>query len=736
MVKNGLKTNGKKVINFKLISKRALSLVIVIAVGLFLVFIALLGPRPYKGGLQEGEIAKDTYKATTSFYVEGPVDEAATKRLKEQAVDKVRPVYMLDTGRVEEAKGEAATVFSVIETIRNQPDVEEKEKLANLKNKLPVDLKRNYQAVLLEASAENLETAQRSAQKTITAVLTRPVISQELKNDIKREYEELIVVNEATEKESVIKVDDLMTFKDAQLFIIENIKAFNLSDSLTDIAVEITGQIIPDYQNNISYKEELTNQRMQQAIAAVEPVHEPLLVKKGDIIVNKGQLVTNEHMVYLKQLQEAESKNESKLGYYAGMGLFVIILFILYWLYLRLYLPDVYQSTHNITLVGLLAILIIVIAKFIYLSFLSGYLIPLAAVSMLLAILLGAPVAIVTTIFLSIFIQIITGEQLGTFIYFITGGLVGIYSVRNVRRRSQLLKAGLLVGLVNSAVIIAVDLLYNIDYDIMLNESLWGLANGFVCAFVVTGILPILEYMFKITTDISLLELSDLNHPFLKEMVIKAPGTYHHSLIVGNLAESAADSIGANSLLARVGAYYHDIGKLAKPEYFSENQMSFEDQHKELAPKMSSLVITNHVKEGLQLAKKYRLNKAIMDFIIQHHGTSLTFYFYQRALEKEVNEGEIKEEDFRYEGPLPQTKEVAIVLLADSVEAATRAMPNQTPKKIKETVQKIINNKFIDGQLDACDLTLKDLHKISESFSNLLVGIYHSRVEYPEPEEE
>ena len=261
-----------------------------------------------------------------------------------------------------------------------------------------------------------------------------------------------------------------------------------------------------------------------------------------------------------------------------------------------------------------------------------------------------------------------------------------------------------------------------------------AISNGFVCAFVVTGILPVLEYIFKITTNISLLELSDLNHPLLKEMVIRAPGTYHHSLIVGNLAENAADAIGANSLLARVGAYYHDVGKLLKPEYFSENQMGFDDQHAELTPKMSSLIITNHIKDGLDLARKFKLSSAIQEFIQQHHGNSLTFYFYQRAIENESKEGEVKEEDFRYKSPLPQTKEVAIVLLADSVEAATRALSNQTPKKIKQTVQKIINNKFIDGQLDECDLTLKDLHNISESFSNLLAGIYHSRVEYPDTE--
>jgi putative nucleotidyltransferase with HDIG domain len=246
---------------------------------------------------------------------------------------------------------------------------------------------------------------------------------------------------------------------------------------------------------------------------------------------------------------------------------------------------------------------------------------------------------------------------------------------------------------------------------------------------VVAGVLPIFEYLFRLTTDISLLELSDLNHPLLKEMIIKAPGTYHHSLIVGNLAETAAEAIGANSLLARLGSYFHDIGKLEKAEYFSENQTYTGSKHDNLSPTLSGLVITNHVRYGLELAKRYRLNDDIRDFIIQHHGTSLVFYFYQRALER-IEEGEIKEEKFRYPGPKPQTKETAIVLLADSVEAASRTLANPTPSRLKSLVRRVINNKFIDGQLDECELTLKDLERIADTFTHVLIGIYHTRVEY------
>ncbi len=256
--------------------------------------------------------------------------------------------------------------------------------------------------------------------------------------------------------------------------------------------------------------------------------------------------------------------------------------------------------------------------------------------------------------------------------------------------------------------------------------------NGISCSIIVIGILPVFEYLFKTVTNISLLELADFNHPILKRMTLEAPGTYHHSLVVGNLSEAACAAVGAHALLARIGAYYHDIGKVQKPDYFSENQEVTESKHDTLSPTMSKMVIMNHVRDGVELAKKYKLNPRLIDFISQHHGNSLVYYFYRRALETLEEDQEIKEEGFRYPGPKPNSKETAIVLLADSTEAACHALKDPTPAKIEELVHKIINNKFIDGQLDECDLKLKDLEKISSVFIRILSGIYHGRVNYPE----
>jgi hypothetical protein len=257
--------------------------------------------------------------------------------------------------------------------------------------------------------------------------------------------------------------------------------------------------------------------------------------------------------------------------------------------------------------------------------------------------------------------------------------------------------------------------------------------NGVGSSFIALGLLPVIENVFSYTTDIKLLELANLEHPLLEEMMVNAPGTYHHSILVGNLSKAASDSIGAHPLLARVSSYYHDIGKLKMPHYFIENRTGNDDVHKALTPNMSALIILSHVKEGIEMARQYRLGRKITEMIGQHHGTSLVSYFYNRAKELEDPKLHvIEEKDFRYAGPKPQTKEAGIIMLADSVEAASRILDDPTPKRIETHVQEIIEKIFLDGQLDECELTLKDLHAIQKSFIAILIGIFHHRIEYPE----
>ncbi len=383
----------------------------------------------------------------------------------------------------------------------------------------------------------------------------------------------------------------------------------------------------------------------------------------------------------------------------------------------------------------LLALIVFVSYTFIkYVPFFH-LLIPVSAIGLLVILLYNdLQLAFLASFVASVLVGFILGNRFDLMIVYFLGSLVGAFSVKEARTRGQLINAAFMISLVQVFSIV----LFNPYPAFLLSRNFlfnyfWPLVlNGFFSAVIVMATLKVFEYLFGVVTNFSLLELSDFNHPLLKKMILEAPGTYHHSLFVGNLAEAAADTVGANTLLCRVGAYYHDIGKIDKPEYFTENQIFEANKHDTLEPTMSRLVIFNHVKNGVEMSKQYHLHPVIVDFIEGHHGKSLMHYFYQKAV-SEAQEGEIVDEQtFRYPGPKPQTREVAIVMLADSVEGACRALEDPTPSRIDELVRKIINNKFIDGQLDECALTLKDLELIGMTFTRVLSAMYHTRTKYPE----
>lgn len=464
----------------------------------------------------------------------------------------------------------------------------------------------------------------------------------------------------------------------------------------------------------------------------IDSAGQEIKVKRNELILERGEKINKTQELAIGELYKIQ-KQPKNLYYILGIVLLLIIFSVISVTFINVNKTKILQKEKNVILICLLVLLIVMGTKGILLSSWPIYLIPLASVSILVAILVDPGISLMLTVMLSIFIAVLTGGNFDVMVTMMSGGIVSIYSVLNVRRRRNLTKAGFLIGLTHMVSIVAMGLVDFVSLNNLIILGGWGLANGIISAMIAAGLLPIFEMLFQITTNVSLLELSDLNQPVLKELVFKAPGTYHHSLVVGNLAESAAEAVGANSLLARVGGYFHDIGKLRMAPYFSENQAQTENKHENLSPTISSLIIINHIKEGIDLARKYKLGKAINDIIAQHHGDDVVHYFYHRALELSVEEKEkIQAEDFRYPGPKPQSKEAAIVMLADSIEAASRAMQQPTPAKIKELVNRIMNNKFIAGQLDCCDLTLRDLHTISDVFTHILNGIFHSRVEYPD----
>jgi cyclic-di-AMP phosphodiesterase PgpH len=379
---------------------------------------------------------------------------------------------------------------------------------------------------------------------------------------------------------------------------------------------------------------------------------------------------------------------------------------------------------------------------------------PYAFAPLVLCVLLGRNHGLYGAVFVSLWSSILVGKiDAPILVIGLISGFTAVLLTQQVRRRSRLIRAGLFVGLAIWLLSLTFGLIGPInlfnpvatDWSTIGIQSAFAVGNGIVTATVVGGILPMLEQLFQITTDISWLEASDLNHPLLRRMTIEAPGTYHHSLVVANLAESAAEAIGANATLCRVCSYFHDVGKLVKPEYFTEN-MNFErNPHDDLAPTMSALIIIAHVKEGVDLALKYGLNQQVIDVIQQHHGTSLVFYFYARALQqledakaggkimkmREEDIPEVAEESFRYSGPKPQTRESAIISLADMVESASRSLEKPTPAKIEQLVRELIDQRLADHQLDECDLTLRDLRKIGERFRFTLMSMLHTRIAYP-----
>ena len=356
--------------------------------------------------------------------------------------------------------------------------------------------------------------------------------------------------------------------------------------------------------------------------------------------------------------------------------------------------------------------------------------IPIPAGAMFVSLLFDFHTAIIFSFAVSLLAGLWAHDASFT-IYTFVGSIIAAFGVIRCKKRSSLLKGGAYVIAANVTTVIILLLFKGDLFTVKAPQSiLFAALGGISVTAIVSLLLPLIEYVFKVTTDISLLELLDLNQPIMKSLMISAPGTYHHSVIVGTLVESAAEAVGANPLLARVSAYYHDIGKIKMPDYFVENQSGSVSKHDKITPHMSTMIITNHVKEGVELAKQYKIPEPIIDIIEQHHGTMIVSYFYQKAKDK-GDTGRTDEEDYKYQGPKPQTRVAALVMMADAVEAASRVLTDPTPARIASLVDKIINHIFLEGQLDECELTLKDIHEIKRRFTFILTGIFHKRIDYP-----
>jgi len=686
-----------------------------------------IGRKPYGEELKEGDISLRTIYAPMDFKYSVGVDEEKTNTEREKAAKNIDEIYDIDEEVTQELVNKLDKFFEQLAIVQDLEEVEEDVKLE--KSKSLVDLTISS-AELKTLLTDNKPTeTKRKTLNLLKDLLSEGILSKAQQNKLsKSECEYITLRGLDKEKENKVKIEDLLTLEKVRKEL--NNKTQEIFPEGRKLRTAVASLLKLTLEANITFSENLTKETRQLAYKNAPLQYKEKSIKKEELIVARGERVTEKHLLKIKEMIRRQIK-ANRFMFFSGATIITLIFLLIISLYLKFYEPEVFSNTRKLTLIGVLFILILVLAKIVTHSPLPSYVIPTAIASILIAMLIGSRMAIIITIALSVFVGMIAGDKLNVATVSFIGSIVGIFSIRKARRRSQILITGCLVGLANFICICGIELLHGLKYTVLLKEGFWGIVNGLGSAVIITAILPVFEYLFNMNTNISLLELSDLNHPLLREMVLKAPGTYHHSLIVGNLAEAASEAIGRNTLLARVGSYFHDIGKIEKAEYFSENQIGLaRKKHDKLTPSMSSLIITNHVKDGVDLARKYKLNRGILDFIEQHHGTSLIYYFYQRALEKIEADQMPKEEGFRYPGPKPQTKETAVVLLADSVEAASRALSDPTPARIKGLVRKIINNKFIDNQLDQCELTLKDLEIIAETFTRILMGIFHSRVEY------
>lgn len=690
---------------FKLIKRKSFQRLLSIGITLLaLSAVVAYGAAPVKYKLNVGDISQ--------YDIQAPRDinnTLKTKQNAEENADQLDPVIIDIENANSDMLNDAYEYFDELEKFILS--VKEDGQIGTINDKIQrIDTLENY-TVLLELDDTVLESIFTSEGKENLEDLKKIVIRDIIPGLTKKN---LMDDNIAIEIASALQV----------------IEGKGKIAPLEPIAVDILQKVI---KPNSRVDEKATSARREAYIESYI-MENPVIIYKDERIISKDDIVTEDKFEVLKELNYIDSEGKPDYLLYISVFLIIFILFIVTFLYIKRFHPKVYYDRNSIMLICVTILITTFFAWCVkeFIPELSSFIIPIFIAPIVIAIFLGVEPAISINIMLAFSYSLMLGRNLEFIIMTIVGGTFAAFYTSNATQRRRISLAGILLGLLNAVIIVFLGMIDKRGIESLLNDAGLALINGILSIILAIGLLPFLESIFNIVTPLKLLEYADPNHPLLKRLLMEAPGTYHHSLMVGNLAEVATREIGGNSLLARVGAYFHDIGKLKRPHFFKENQFS-DNPHDKLTPNLSTLVIMSHTKDGEEVALKYRLPKIIRDIVLQHHGNTLVAYFYHKATQIDKVE-ELKEENFRYEGPVPDTREAAVVMLADSVEAAVRSLSEKTPGKIEGLIRKIIKDKLDDGQLDRCDLTLKDLSIIADSFLQVLNGIYHERPEYPELE--
>ncbi|HCP15115.1 MAG TPA: phosphohydrolase [Peptococcaceae bacterium] len=675
--------------------KRIWILAIVALIGVLVIFATYYLPESFS--VAEGEVSPETIEAHQTITFE---DTQKTEASRKAAAEKVGDIYVFDSTVIERQTAQISQLFKAWEDLLLLPEEERPAKAETYIGQFGI--KKETAAAIAALDSITLQAIKSQAVEILAEQWRKGIRAGEVE----------------TARKSILDKVYLQVNESEYVAFIQAIYR------------------IMDLEPNYIFDEAATKTAKEEAGQKEAPVL--TTVYRNQKIIGKGEVVTANHIATLKALGYQRSKEPYIM--ILGIGLFTLGIFYMFRLFLLQFKLKTLEKENQLQLLVLLFLTMLALARLIIsidisaeasISEMIAYLIPVSAVAMLAAILLDKRLGMLFSFVVSLYLGFLCDGNVTYSAVSFLGSMAGIYGVSRFSQRTDWVKSALTIALMNTWVIISLALVSNSSWPMILWGVTMGCLNGFISPILAYGSLPFLESSFKITTSISLMELGNPSQPLLKELLIKAPGTYNHSILVGNLAESAADTVGADPILVRVGAYYHDIGKLRRPYFFIENQFRESNPHDKLTPSLSALILSAHVKDGIELGKKYKLPQKVMDFIAQHHGTSIMGYFYHKAMEEPGNLEKVQESDFRYPGPKPQNKETALVMLADSVEAAVRSM-HVTGDKLEFAVKKIIQDKLQDGQLEDSNLTLSDLKHITAAFTQVLIGIYHSRIEYPE----
>lgn len=640
-----------------------------------------------KYDLKEGDIAKSDIKATRDIE-----NKIATEALKKEEAEKIDKQYSLKTDIQKQIEESLKLLFAKLANLKdtNQTEADKENNLSSI-NKLNISIEKSEYELLISLTKEQL-----SGISSFLIDLTEKVYSSPIEEDKQSDIDK------------------------AKTLIETEIQKTDYSKNLKSILIHILeAQIKP----NFFFDKEKTDEKIKEALNNIAPV----MIKKNQIVVKEGEPVT---AAQIRILSDLGLLNESKINLliYFTLGIFVAVPILLQFYYMNKF--DMDSDISNMILICTINIISLVLAR--TLAIISPNLIPLACAPILLTLLINYKVSMAISLLNCVLIAGAVGFSPEIIILSIVNTILGATSLRKIEQRNDILYSTVLLAVVIAFVSFGGGMLLSTNVLEVLLRTGYSIIGCLFSGVLAVGLLPFFESTFDIVTTVKLLELSNPNQPLLKKLLMEAPGTYHHSMLVANLAEVAAEEVGGNPVLARIGSYYHDVGKTKRPYFFKENQIGKDNPHSKITPNLSTMIVTSHVKDGLELAKEHNLPTVIQDIIAQHHGTTLVKYFYVTMKNIAERPDEVREEDFRYPGPIPESKEAGIIMLADSVEAAVRSINEPTKGKIEEMVNNIIKDKLYSGQLDNCDLTLKDINKIKTCFLKALNGIYHQRIEYPQ----